>query len=421
MRGDTIAALDIGSTKVCCFIAQRQDDSTARIIGIGHQLARGMRAGAVVDMEDLEHSIRAAVESAEEMANERIRSVVVNVSGGMPASTNVRVEVAMNGHAVNEADLRRMLEHGRAHHDSPDRELLHAIPVDYTIDGNEGIRDPRGMFGERLGVAIHVISAASGPVRNLSTVVNRCHLDVDLRVISPMASGLACLVEDERELGVTCIDMGGGTTSIAVFMGNQLVHTDVLPIGGAHVTSDIARGLSTPVIHAERLKTLYGSVIPSPSDDREMLKVPLVGEDETDSANQVPRSLLVQIIQPRVEEILELVRARLEESGYDKAVGRRVVLTGGASQMQGLREMATHMLDKQVRQGRPVGFMGLPEATGGPAFSACAGLIRYAALHQVGHQGRKSGRRNDRAQDGHGYDDQGSLISRVGQWLRHNF
>ena len=412
-RSGLIAALDLGSTKVCCFIASVQDDGQARIVGIGHQLARGMRCGAVVDMDDLEHSIRAAVEAAEEMAGGRIKSVVVNVSGGQPSSANVKVEVAMNGHPVNEADLRRMLEHGRAHHEAPDRDLLHAIPVDYTIDGNDGIRDPRGMYGERLGVAIHVISASTGPVRNLGTVINRCHLDVEARVVSPYASGMACLVEDEKELGVTCLDMGGGTTSIAVFLGGQLVHTDVIPVGGQHVTSDIARGLSTPIAYAERLKTLYGSAIPSPADDREMLKVPLVGEAEDGTANQVPRSLLIQIIQPRIEETLELVRSHLEQGGFDKAAGRRVVLTGGASQMQGVRDLAGLVLDKQVRLGRPVAFQGLPEATGGPAFSTCAGLVRYAIAHQPAPtRGHRSANGDDASARG---------LGRIGQWLKKNF
>jgi cell division protein FtsA len=411
-RNGLIAALDVGTTKVCCFIAKITDDGSPRMVGIGHQVARGMRNGSVVDMEDLETSIRAAVEAAEEMANDQVRAVAVNISGGHPGSANVKVEVAMNGHPVNEADIRRMLDHGRAHHESADRDLIHAIPVDYTIDGNEGIKDPRGMFGDRLGVAIHVISAATGPVRNLSTVVNRCHLDIEARVVSPYASGLACLVEDEKELGVTCIDMGGGTTSIAVFLGGQLVHTDVIAVGGAHVTSDIARGLSTPVIHAERLKTLYGSVIPSASDDREILKVPLVGEDEDGASNQVPRSMLIQIIQPRLEETFELVRSHLEQSGFDKLAGRRVVLTGGASQMQGARDLAGMVLDKQVRLGKPVGLHGLPEATGGPAFSTCAGLIRYALAHAPApSRGRRAGPGGDGS----------SGWGRFGSWLKRNF
>jgi cell division protein FtsA len=413
MRSGLIAALDVGSTKVCCFIASVQDDGTPRILGIGHQVARGMRAGAVVDMENLEHSIRASVDAAEEMANNRIKSVVVNVSGGQPSSGNVKVEVAMNGHPVNEADLSRMLEHGRHHHQSADRELLHAIPVDYTIDGNEGIHDPTGMFGDRLGVAIHLIAAGIGPVRNLSTVVHRCHLDVEARVVSPYASGLACLVEDEKDLGVTCIDMGGGTTSLAVFLGGQLVHTEIVPVGGFHVTSDIARGLSTPLAFAERLKTLYGSATPTPADDREMLKVPLVGEGEDGATNQIPRSLLNQIIQPRLEETFELVRNHLEQGGFDKLAGRRVVLTGGASQMQGVRDLASLVLDKQVRLGRPVAFQGLPEATGGPAFSTCAGLIRYAMLHQpAAPRGRKQS--SGGPEDGQG-------LGRIANWLKKNF
>lgn len=413
MRNGLIAALDVGSTKVCCFLARLQEDGHPRIVGIGHQVARGMRAGAVVDLEELEHSIRASVDAAEDMAGERVKAVVVNLSGGAPGSTNVKVEVAMNGHAVNEADIRRMLDHGRAHHESADRDLIHAIPVDYTIDGNEGIRDPRGMYGERLGVAIHVISAAIGPVRNLMTVVHRCHLDIEARVVSPYASGLACLVEDEKELGVTCIDMGGGTTSIAVFVAGQLVHTDVIAVGGHHVTNDIARGLSTPLNYAERMKTLYGSAIPSPSDDREMLKVPLVGEDEDAASNTVPRSMLIQIIQPRLEETLELVRSHLEKSGFDKMAGRRVVLTGGASQMQGVRDLAGLVLDKQVRLGRPVGLHGLPESTNGPAFSTCAGLIRYAMAHQpVVKAGRKTVAETTGGDSGWG---------RVGAWLKRNF
>lgn len=412
MRNGLIAALDVGSTKVCCFLARVQDDGNPRIVGIGHQVARGMRAGAVVDLEELEHSIRAAVDAAEDMAGERVRAVVVNLSGGAPGSTNVKVEVSMNGHAVNEADIRRMLDHGRAHHESADRDLIHAIPVDYTIDGNEGIRDPRGMYGERLGVAIHVISAAIGPVRNLMTVVHRCHLDIEARVVSPFASGLACLVDDEKELGVTCIDMGGGTTSIAVFVGGQLVHTDVIAVGGHHVTNDIARGLSTPLHYAERMKTLYGSAIPSPADDREMLKVPLVGEDEDGASNQVPRSMLIQIIQPRLEETLELVRSHLEKSGFDKMAGRRVVLTGGASQMQGVRDLAGLVLDKQVRLGRPVGLHGLPESTNGPAFSTCAGLIRYAMAHQpVAKTGRKAAQEQTTS----------GGLGRIGAWIKRNF
>ena len=411
MRHGLIAALDVGTTKVCCFIARAQDDGVLRILGIGHHLSRGLRNGAVVDMDEAEDSIRAAVDAAEQQANERIRDVVVNLSGGAPVSSNVRVEVSVAGHEVGDADIRRMLEHGRLHDASPEKVLIHSIPIGYVVDGNDGIRDPRGMYGERLGVTLHLVHASPGPVRNLMTVVNRCHLDIEAKVASSYASGLACLVEDEKELGVTCIDMGGGTTSIAVFVGGQLVHTDTIPVGGAHVTNDIARGLSTPLAQAERMKTLYGSAIPSSSDDREKLKVPLVGEDEDGATHELPRSMLVQIIQPRLEETFELVRSHLEAKGFDKIAGRRVVLTGGASQLQGVRDLAGLVLDKQVRLGRPVGLHGLPDASGGPAFATCAGLLRYALVNLS----EAPSRARPAAEAPRG------RMAKVGQWLKKNF
>jgi cell division protein FtsA len=231
-------------------------------------------------------------------------------------------------------------------------------------------------------------------------------------VVSGYASGLACLVEDEMTLGSTCVDMGGGTTTISVFRGGQLIHTAAIQIGGVHVTNDIARGLTTPLVSAERLKTLYGSTLPSASDDREILKVPLIGEDEDGATNQIPRSMLVQIIRPRMEETFEMVRSHLEQTGFDKVAGRRVVLTGGASQLQGVRDLAAMVLDKQVRLGRPIGFDSLPEATAGPAFSACAGLLRYTALHVAENPARAT-RPSDSPMRG--------PLGRVGGWLKQNF
>ncbi|MBF0375563.1 MAG: cell division protein FtsA [Alphaproteobacteria bacterium] len=412
LRSGLIAALDVGTTKVCCFIARGQDDGTLKILGIGHQLSRGIRGGAVVDMDEAEHSIRAAVDAAEQMAGERIDEVVVNVTGGTPNSHNLKVDLGLNGHPIDDGDIGRLLDHGR-HHSSvgPERETIHVVPTGFAVDGNEGIRDPRGMFGQKLSVALHMISAAPGPLRNLATVVSRCHLGIEARVVSSYCSGLACLVEDEKELGVTCIDMGGGTTSMAVFLGGELVHTDVIAVGGHHVTNDIARGLSTPLAHAERMKTLYGSAMPSPSDDRDILAVPLVGEDEDGQANQLPRSMLVQIIKPRLEETFELVRSHLESGGFDKLAGRRVVLTGGGSQMQGVRDLAALILDKQVRMGRPVGLLGLAEATGGPAFSTCAGLLRFALHHHTERPANAS----------RGSENPGTMLGRLGHWIRKNF
>jgi cell division protein FtsA len=410
-RKGLIAALDIGSSKICCLIGKIEENGRAAVVGIGHQLSRGVKSGAIIDMDEAEMAILTAVHAAEKMSAETITEVVVNLSGGYPASQTVGVEVAIAGHEVGDSDLRRVLEHGRGIDVGPDRQVIHSIPVGYTIDGNRGIRDPRGMYGDRLGVSMHIVTAAAGPARNIATCVNRCHLEVSALVVSPYASGLATLVEDEKDLGVTVIDMGGGTTSIAVFFDGQVVFTDTVAIGGNHVTSDIARGLSTPLAHAERMKTLYGSALSSPSDERELINVPQIGEDGSGTSNQVAKSILVGIIQPRLEETFELVRARLEASGFDKLAGRRVVLTGGAAQLTGARDLAQLVLDKQVRMGRPIRISGLAESTAGPAFSTAAGLIAYAIRREAELRPQI---RPERALNQ-------SLFDRVGGWLRENF
>lgn len=411
-RNGLIAALDVGTTKVCCFIARVADDGSIKIVGIGHQVSKGMRAGLVVDMESAETQVRQAVEAAEDMAGERVGGVILGFCAGQPMSRHVDIDVSVAGHEVNDSDIRRMLEHARQQPaESHEREVVHCIPLGYRLDGSEGIRDPRGMYGEKLGVGVHLVTAASGALKNLATVVARGHLDVETMAVTPYAAGLATLVEDEKDLGATLIDMGGGATSIAVFLNGEVIHVDSLPVGGGHVTSDIARGLSTPLAQAERLKTLYGSCMPSAADDREMVRVPMVGEEEDQSQTQLPRSMLVQIIRPRIEETFELVRSRLEAAGMDRIAGRRVVLTGGASQLSGVRDLAQMVLDKQVRMGRPQGFLGLAEATGGPAFAVAAGLLRYGAGNLAAMSERNS--KQNMASTG--------KLGRFGQWLRENF
>ncbi len=411
-RSGVVAALDIGTAKVCCFIGRVDGDGALRVIGIGHQVSRGVRAGAVIDMEAAESAVRATVEAAERMAGETIRDVHVNVSAGSPVSRLIAAQAGVAGRAINDGDVRRLLASAEMPADGPaDHEVIHTLPVGYSIDGTRGVRDPRGMYGDRLAVSLHVVSASTGVLRNLVNCVSRCHLDVAGRVIAPYAAGLASLVEDERQLGATVLDMGAGTTSIAVFFDGELIHSDIVPVGGAHVTTDIARGLSTPLANAERIKTLYGSALPSPSDDREMITVPLIGEDDTVENNQVPRSMLVSIVRPRIEEIFEIVRARLEDAGFDKVAGRRLVLTGGASQLPGAAELAAMSLDKQVRRGRPRGAQGLAEAVAGPAFATCFGL----ALHAVANPKGPADRTDLPAAEPEG------RFGRLGRWLRENF
>ena len=411
-RSGLIAALDIGTTKICCFIAKPSGEGGGRIVGIGHHVSHGLRSGGIVDMDAAEASVCETVELAEQMAGENIRDVVVNISGSSLKSKLIAYDISIAGHQIGDADLRRILDPSPALAEAPqDQEQIHAIPVGYTVDGSRGVRDPRGMFGERLGVNMHIVSAASGPVRNLTTVVNRCHLELDSLVVSPYASALSCLVEDETSLGVTMIDMGGGTTSLAVFFDGELVHIDAIPIGGMHVTNDIARGLSTPLAYAERMKTLYGNAIPSSSDDRAVIKVPLIGDDESAEATPVPRSMLIGIIRPRLEETFELVRSRLAAAGFDRVAGPRVVLTGGACQLPGARELAANILEKQVRIGRPKPIEGLAEAVSGPPFTTCSGLLAYA-FNNLAESPRGAYRP---------MEEPNGRLGRIGQWLRENF
>ena len=410
-RSGLVAALDVGTTKVCCLIAH-PGEFGAKVIGIGHHVSHGLRSGAVVDMDAAETSIRAAVEASEKMAGENIRRLVVNLSAGSPRSRLVAYEISIAGHQIGDADMRRIFESSHTEAAPPrGRETIHAIPVGYTIDGHRGIRDPLGMFGERLGVNLHLVTAASGALRNLETTVARCHLEVEDVVVSPYAAALAALVKDEMALGVSLVDMGGGTTSIAVFFDGELVHTDSIPIGGVHVTSDIARGLSTPISHAERIKTLYGSAIASPSDDREVINVPLIGEEGAADISPVPRSMLVGIIRPRIEEVFDLVRDRLRSAGFDQVAGRRVVLTGGASQLTGVRELASAILEKEVRMARPRPLPGLAEAVSGPAFATAIGLLAYAIDNRAEVPKRAYRPMEDR----------GGPWGRLGQWFRESF
>jgi cell division protein FtsA len=409
-RGSLITSLDIGTTKICCFIARIEDDQP-RVLGIGHQISRGVRNGQIIDLEAASASVLHAVHAAEEMAGETIEHVVANLSGGFSASRIIRAEIAVTGREIADPDMRRVLEHGYLMREPGDRQVIHSVPVGFSVDDSRGIRDPRGMLGERLGVNMHVVTASAASVRNHTSTVGRSHLEVDALVVSPYASGLACLVEDEIGLGVTVIDMGGGTTTIGVFFDGNLIFADYVPVGGGHVTNDIARGLSTPIAHAERMKTLFGSAISASSDEREMIAVPQIGEEEDGNVNHVPRSLLVGIIAPRIEETFELVRNRLEASGFDKVAGRRVVLTGGASQLHGAREFAALILDKQVRIGRPQRVAGLAEATGGPAFATTAGLLHFALSERAEVSGmRRTPERRHRG-----------VFGRFGDWLKENF
>ncbi len=383
LRQRTFAALDVGSTKISCFIGIKETGKSGaplpvRVIGIGHHICHGLKNGSVVDMELAEQSIRAAVEAAERMADVTVRDVVVNLSMSCIGSHTSSSVINIDGREVEEADVSRVLRQGLMALDGGEHQIVHAVPTGYRIDANRNIAHPEGMYGKELGVDVNLVTAAPGPLRNLRVCVERCHLDVTRFVASPFASGLACLVEDELDLGVTVVDMGGGTTSVAVFARGMLQFTGVVPFGGNAVTNDIALGLSTSMDNAERMKALYGSAFGGPNDDRDMIRVPQVGEDDDAEGMSVPRSTLTQIIRPRLEETFEHVRDLIAANPKAQIAGRRAVLTGGASQMNGVKELGARILDKQVRLGRPTKLTGLADATRGPAFSTAAGLLTFA-------------------------------------------
>jgi cell division protein FtsA len=408
-RNGIVAALDIGTSKVVCFVA-RIDGSGLRVIGIGQHHSTGLRSGNIVDMEAATRAISSAVSAAEEMCGETVREVLVGVGGGQPASHNQQLDVQVGSHEIGERDVRRLLSQVHLPAETADRDLIHTLPIGYTVDGSPVVQ-PRGMYGERLGGQVHLVTAATGAMRNLAICIKRAHLDVADRVVSAFASGLASLVPDERNLGATLVDMGGGTTSIAVFYDGHLVHVDSIPIGGMHVTSDIARGLSTPIADAERMKTLIGRARAKPNDEYDIIDVPLIGEQERTTPNHVPRSILVGIIRPRIEETFELVRSRLEASGVDRLAGGRAVLVGGASQLDGLADVAADILKKKVRIGGPIRVAGLAESTGGPAYAACAGLLIHAA-QQASAQPQQQSQATEAPV---------GRLGRIGSWIRENF
>ncbi|MTI45423.1 cell division protein FtsA [Roseibium hamelinense] len=421
-RAVVMSVLDIGSTKICCLIAKltpREDGAVLpgrshaiEVLGYGYQRSQGIKSGVVVDMDAAEHAIRLAVDSAERMAGVTVESLIANVSCGRLQSEIFSASVPLAGDSVSEADIQRVLSAGSSHSLTDGRAVTHALPISYTLDGNRGIRDPRGMMGAKLGVDMQVVTSEVPPVRNLELCINRGHLHVETLVATPFASGLSTLVNDETELGVACIDMGGGTTTLSVFVEGHMVHLDAIAVGGQHVTMDIARAFATRLQDAERLKTLHGSPLASSADDRDMLTVPPL-ESDSDLPNQIPRSALTRVIRPRVEEILELVRDRLTASGFAGRVGKQIVLTGGASQLTGLSEVARRVLGRNVRLGRPLGVAGLPEAAKGPAFAAAVGLLIYpqvAQIEQFEHKNRRSG-----------WGGQTGYLARVGQWIRESF
>ncbi len=415
-KGSVLAALDIGSSKIACFIARIIDDEgNFEVLGIGHQASAGILKGTITDLHAAEVAIRQTVHAAENMAAEvmkgyPLRDVIINVPGVHVKSHNFSVGVDMHGHEVTDNDIRRALAKAQDQAVSSEFELVHTIPSGYSIDGHPGIRDPRGMVAQHIDVGVHLVTADMPALRNMATCIERSHLDITALCHDAYAAGLATLVEDEMELGAAVVNMGGGITSLAIFQGGAMVYCDAIPVGGQHVTNDIARCLTTSVADAERLKNLYGSATASSTDDNELIDVPQIGETDHLAPNHVPRAIMIGFIQQRLEEIFEMTRDKMKESGFGSVASRRVVLTGGASQLPGMRDLAQHILDKQVRLGKLIRVGGLAEAVSGPAFATTAGLLTYI-----------SERMDEMPGEIMAQAEPASLFERVRLWMKDNW
>jgi len=422
-RAAVVAALDVGTSKIVCLIARlepqgpqevlRRRSHGVRVLGFSHTAASGMKAGSVVDLVEAEEAIRQAIDIAETDAGVQLESVVVSLSGGRIASERFIANVELAGGAVGENDIARVLAAASRHSVRDGRAVLHSLPIGYALDATTGIREPRGMLGRRFGVNMHMVTTDVATVRNLMLSVERSHVGIEAMAASPYVAGLAALADDEADLGAACIELGAGTTTIAVFSGGRFVHADGFALGGHHVTMDLARGLNTRIADAERIKAIYGSVLSGGADERDMIAVPPVGDDEREPPQFVTRETLTRIVKPRVEEILEMVRDRLAASPFAAEPRGRVVLTGGASQLAGLADLAAHILKRQVRIGRPLGVAGLPEAAKGPAFAVAAGLLVYP---QAAHVEHFEPRKTRQLMTG-----TGGYVTRVGRWLRESF
>jgi cell division protein FtsA len=422
-RTALVACLDIGTSKIACMIARlkpcppsealRGRSHAVELIGYSQIQSRGVKAGAVVDLAGCEQQVRQAVALAEEMARVRVESVLLSVSAGRLQGQLVEAAADIRGGTVAPSDVARITSAGMHHATGEGRTVLHALPVGYSIDGAKGIRDPKGMVARQFGVDMNVVTADATVAKNLMLVVERCHLNVEAMAASPYVAGLSVLTDDEADLGAAVVEMGAGTTTIATYSGGRFVHATGFALGGHHITMDLARGLSACIADAERIKTLYGTVLTGGSDTRELMSVPSAGDDGLDVPQIVSRATIANIVRHRAEEIFEMVRDRLADSPFAAEPKARVVLSGGASQLTGTLELATRVLNRPVRVGRPLGFSRLPSEAKSASFAVPSGLLVYPQYAHLEHVEPRHTRQLMTGTDGY--------FGKVGRWLREGF
>jgi cell division protein FtsA len=374
-----LAALDIGSSKVCAMIASLDEENNITVLGTGQRESRGVKRGFVTDMGLSEFAVREAVELAERMAGQTVDDVWAGYGAGGLVSDIANVEVELGGHAVEQADIAQLLDAGRTAIDRNGQVVLHAHPALFTIDRAHGVQQPIGLHANRLGVDIHVIAADPAPLRNIDTVIRSAHLGVKAIIASPIAAGLACLSEEERDLGVALVELGAEVTNVSVHFGGMLVGLRSIPLGARDITNDIAAAFAVQRRDAERLKCFYGSAMTSPRDNHEIIEAQQIGAEPGQEPARITRAQLMMVIRQRIEELTGEIAAGLKDLGFTGPVGRQVVLTGGGAELKNIADYMQGVLGRAVRVGRPRTLPGLPDAHSGPAFSTLVGLTLLAA------------------------------------------
>jgi len=379
----TIVGIDIGTTKICTLVAEWYEDGQLRIIGSGTAPSRGLRKGVVVNVHEATEAIKASIQKAERQSGYEIASAFVSIGGGYISAINSRgvVGISRGDQGITEGDIERALDSARAIAIPHTREIIHAIPRGYVVDGQEGVKDPIGMQGTRLEVEAHIVTGASTSVSNLVKCVRDAGVDVDDLILQPLASGEAVLTDEEREMGVVLADVGGGTTDIGIFMEGSIWHTVILGVGGEHFTRDIAVGLRTPFHAAEELKIKYGHAMSSSLTTNELVEVSSFGDGARQS---VSRLQLVEVIEARAEEILSLIHREVKRSGYDSLLAAGLVMCGGTADLAGFRDLAQDVLQLPVRIGRPHDLQGLTDVLENPAYATAVGLLLWGTRHSPG-------------------------------------
>ncbi|MBA4501272.1 cell division protein FtsA [Marinobacterium marinum] len=410
-----IVALDIGTSKVVCLVGEQTPQGTIEIVGVGSYPSYGLKRGVVVNIESTVNSIQRAVEEAELMAGCKIHGVTVGISGSHISGYNSHGIVAVRDREVSDYDLERVIDAARAIAIPADQKILHILPQEYLIDNQEGIKEPLGMSCVRLEARAHLVTGATNAIQNLEKCVRRCGLEVDGIVLEQLASGYAVLTDDEKDLGVCLVDIGGGTTDIAVFTGGAVRHTTVIPIAGDQVTSDIAMALRTPTQHAEQIKIKYACALAQLAGPDEMIKVSSVGDRPP---RNLSRQALAEVVEPRYEELFTLIQAELRRSGFEDLVAAGLVLTGGTSKMEGAVELAEEIFHMPVRLAKPNGVRGMEEQLSNPVYAAGVGLLHYAWQEQDGS--RATTERHDTAVTASVGEREGGVLRRFTSWLLGN-